>query len=64
MFALRTRLAPLCTRGFATAASEAKPATDKAYKVVVVGGGPGGLSGMGFVFFIFFGLYKPVLHRR
>lgn len=46
MFALRTRLTPLYARGFATAAAETKkPAADKAYKVVVIGGGPGGLSG-------------------
>ncbi|CAO3663505.1 unnamed protein product [Umbelopsis ramanniana] len=45
MFALRTRLTPLYARGFATAAAETKkPAADKAYKVVVIGGGPGGLS--------------------
>jgi hypothetical protein len=43
----------LYARGFATAAAETKkPAADKAYKVVVIGGGPGGLSGKrgGFIY--------------
>ena len=49
MFAVRTRLTPLYARGFATAAAEPKKAVaDKAYKVVVIGGGPGGLSGKTF----------------
>jgi alkyl hydroperoxide reductase subunit AhpF len=60
MFAVRARLTPLYARGFATAAAETKKAaTDKAYKVVVVGGGPGGLSGkFSYTPFIFKGTWE------
>ena len=43
MLAARSRFASIARRSFATEATPA--AADQKYKVVVVGGGPGGLSG-------------------
>lgn len=43
MLSVRTRLASVTKRSFATVTEAAKP--DQKFKVVVVGGGPGGLSG-------------------
>jgi sulfide:quinone oxidoreductase len=47
MLAARTRITSVARRSFATVAKEApKPVVaDKKFRVVVVGGGPGGLSG-------------------
>lgn len=46
MLSVRARLSSAITkRTFATAASETKKPVDQKFKVVVVGGGPGGLSG-------------------
>lgn len=47
MLSVRTRLSSvIAKRSFATAATEAaKKQPDQKFKVVVVGGGPGGLSG-------------------
>lgn len=43
---LRTRLSSIVSkRSFATVAAETKKPVDQKFKVVVVGGGPGGLSG-------------------
>ncbi|KAI8976220.1 hypothetical protein BDB01DRAFT_727854 [Pilobolus umbonatus] len=44
MLSVRSRLSSLSKRTFATAAKEASKPADKKFKVVVVGGGPGGLS--------------------
>ncbi|KAK4515666.1 Bifunctional acetohydroxyacid reductoisomerase [Mucor velutinosus] len=45
MLSVRTRLSSVISkRTFATVASEAKKPVDQKFKVVVVGGGPGGLS--------------------
>lgn len=43
MLAARSRFTSIARRSFATEAAPA--AADQKYKVVVVGGGPGGLSG-------------------
>lgn len=46
MLSVRTRLSSaISKRTFATVASETKKPVDQKFKVVVVGGGPGGLSG-------------------
>jgi sulfide:quinone oxidoreductase len=51
MLSVRTRLSSaISKRTFATVASEAKKPVDQKFKVVVVGGGPGGLSGWVFFF--------------
>lgn len=55
MLSVRARLSSVVSkRTFATAA-EAKKPVDQKFKVVVVGGGPGGLSGIVSSHFIFIG---------
>jgi sulfide:quinone oxidoreductase len=44
MLSVRSRLSQVTKRAFATAAAEVPKAADKKFKVVVIGGGPGGLS--------------------
>ena len=45
MLAARSRFASIAKRTFASQAEATAAPADKKYKVVVVGGGPGGLSG-------------------
>jgi eukaryotic sulfide quinone oxidoreductase len=49
MFAARKQIFNISKRTLATVASEA-PKVDQKFRVVVVGGGPGGLSGMTYIY--------------
>ena len=51
MLAVRSRFASVANRTFASHAEATVAPADKKYKVVVVGAGPGGLSGNFFFFF-------------